>query len=107
MRFFRVQGKGHTFEEMKEFISQRGDIEDDSEATGICVSASPDGIDGGSRFGGAWDAMDDDDDLVVLEGRIIEKLYDGYIIIPEREVARFTIAQWSEMLESGTAWNYE
>ena len=47
------------------------------------------------------------DDLVVLEGRIIEKLYDGYIIIPKREVARFTIAQWSEMLESGTAWNYE
>jgi len=92
MRFFRVQGKGHTLEEMKSHVS----LSDGHEIQGgLCVSGSADGRDGGSRFGGAWDAMDDDDEVVVLEGDIICKLYDGYRIAPTTEVARFTVGEWA------------
>ena len=84
----------------------------DGFAEGLCVSGSPQGLDGGldggSRFGGAWDAYDDDDgEIVIMEGRIITKIYDGYRIRPAREIARFTKKQWKEMLETGDAWDYE
>ena len=105
MRFFRIQEKGISFEEMKYFNSE--DVIDGS-AEGLCVSGSPHGLDGGSRFGGAWDAYDDNDgEIVIMEGRIISKIYDGYRIRPTREIARFTKKQWSEMLETGEAWYYE
>ena len=109
LRFFRIQKKGISFEEMKFFNSE--DVLDVS-AEGLCVSGSPQGLDGGldggSMFGGAWDAYDDDDgEIVIMEGRIISKIYDGYRIRPTREIARFTKKQWAEMLETGDAWDYE
>jgi len=102
--FFRVQGKGYSFEEMQQHQTQ---VDVDDFEAGLCVSTSPDGYDGGSQFGGAYDAMDDDDDLVILEGKVIREIYDGVVIIPTREIARFTIAEWDKMLESGEAWEYE
>jgi len=106
LRFFRIQKKGISFEEMKTFNSE--DVIDVF-AEGLCVSGSPNGLDGdgGSRFGGAWDAYDDDGEIVIMEGRIIAKIYDGYRIRPTREIARFTKKQWAEMLETGDAWDYE
>jgi len=104
MRFFRVQTKGISFEEMAQYDSQDGG---DGETVGLAVSSRPNGLDGGSRFGGAYDALDDDDEIIILEGRIVTEIYDGYRIRPTREIARFTIAQWDEMLESGEAWEYE
>jgi len=103
VNFFRVQHKGIEFEEMKDFCSCDGDCK----ANGLAVCLSPNGLDGGSKFGGAWDAMDEDDDLVVLKGRIIDEIYDGYIIRPIAEVARFTIAEWRQMLATGEAWDWE
>jgi hypothetical protein len=105
MRFFRVQSKGYSFDEMAGYDSLDGG--DDGTETGLAVSGSASGLDGGSRFGGAWDAMDEDDEVVVLEGHIVAEIYDGYRIRPTREVARFTIAEWREMLQSGTAQEYE
>ena len=83
--YFRVQQKGYTFDQMKNFNS----------------------IDGGSKFGGAWEAMNDDDDLVILNGRVICRIYDGYRIIPAAEVARFKISEWKIMLADGSAYDYE
>ena len=104
MRFFRIQEKGISFEEMKNFNSEDGG---DGFAEGLAVSGSPNGLDGGGRFGGSWDAYDDDDEVVVLEGRIVTRIYDGYRIRPTKEIARFTKKQWAEMLETGEAWDYE
>ena len=104
MRFFRVQHKGITFRQMKNWASADGG---DGERVGLAVSGSADGIDGGARFGGAYAALDGDDELIVLEGKILAEIYDGYRIAPTREIARFTIAEWDAMLESGTAWDYE
>lgn len=104
MRFFRVQHKFYSFEQMKAYASADGG---DGGNVGLAVSGSPTGLDGGSRFGGAWDAMDDDDEVIVLEGIVIEQIYDGYRIEPTREIARFTIAQWREMLKDGSAYDYE
>jgi len=102
--FFRVQTKGISFDEMRTWNSADGG---DGASEGLAVSMSPDGRDGGSRFGGAWDAMDNDDDLVILEGEVLAEIYDGYRIRPTRELARFTIAEWSKMLEDGSAWDWE
>jgi hypothetical protein len=46
-------------------------------------------------------AMDDDDEVVVFEGRELEPIYDGWRVRPIRELARMTIAQaramgWSD-----------
>jgi len=105
MRFFRVQSKGYSFERMTGYDSMDGG--DDGTETGIAVSGRADGRDGGSKFGGAWDAMNEDDEVVVLEGQIVAEIYDGYRIRPTREIARFTIAVWREMLIGGTAQEYE
>jgi len=99
VNFFRVQGKGISLEQMKSHDSTDGG---DGYDVSLAVSSRPDG-----RFGGAWDAMNDDDELVVLRGQIIVEIYDGYRIRPTEEVARFTIAEWEKMLEDGTAWDYE
>lgn len=104
MRFFRIQSKGISFEEMKSYNSEDGG---DGHYEGLAVSGSPDGCDGGGRFGGAWGAYDDDDEVVILEGRVIDEIYDGYRIRPIKEIARFTKGQWKEMLENGEAWDYE
>jgi hypothetical protein len=104
-RFFRVQHKGYSFEETASFASRDGG--DGYGEEGLAVSGSPDGLDGGSRFGGAWDAMDDDDEVLVLEGQVICKIYDGYRIRPTREVARFKVGEWAKMIQNGTAWDWE
>jgi hypothetical protein len=106
-RFFRVQHKGYSFEDMRAFVSGDGGDDLGEEVGGLCVSGSPSGLDGGSRFGGSWDAMSDDDELVVLEGYVLARLYDGYRIEPVREVARFTIAEWKRMLADESAYDYE
>jgi len=104
MRFYRVQQKQISFEDMIQFTSADGG---DGYSEGLAVSGSPDGMDGGSRFGGAWDAMNQDDELVILEGTILYEIYDGYRIEPTKEIERFTIAQWESMLEDESAYDYE
>lgn len=106
-RFFRVQHKGYSFEDMCAFTSADGGDGLGEEVGGLCVSGSADGLDGGSRFGGAWYAMDDDDEVVVLEGYVLARIYDGYRIEPTREVARFTVAEWARMIDDGTASDWE
>ena len=104
MRFFRAQGKGIAFEDMVDYNSLDGG--DDGAEEGLAVSGSPDGLDGGSMFGGAWGALNDDDEVVVLEGTILAEIYDGYRIRPTREVARFTKAAWNQMIDDGSAWDW-
>lgn len=104
-RYFRIQAAGISFENMQSFVSEDGG---DGYAEGLCVSGSASGLDGGSRFGGAWDAYDaDNGEVVVLEGYKIAQIYDGYRIEPTKEIARFTKSEWAQMLEDGTADEYE
>ena len=51
--------------------------------------------------------MNQDDEVLILEGYDVEKIYDGYRIKPEREVARFTVREWERMLEDGSADDWE
>lgn len=102
--YFRVQAKGYSFDDMKNFNSIDGG---DGENEGLAVSSSSNGLDGGSRFGGAWDAMNDDDDLIILNGEIVCKIYDGYRIRPTREIARFTVGEWRKMILDGSASEFE
>ena len=105
-RFFRAQQKGIAFGDMIEFASEDGG--DDGYTEGLCVCMSAAGTDGGNApFGGSMGALDADDEIVVLEGIILHEIYDGYRIRPTTEVARFTIAEWERMLESGEAQEYE
>lgn len=101
--YFRMQHSGESFAKIKRHVS--AGIEDLTSGSrkGVAVSGQPDGMDGGSAFGGSWDAMNDNDDLVILQGDRIGKLYDGYVIKPTREVARYKVGDWKQMIEDGTA----
>jgi hypothetical protein len=106
-RFFRAQEKGILFEDMINYISSNGGDSDDEQVEGLCACSTPDGKEGGSRFGGAWNALDDDDEIVIFYGVPLYRIYDGWRVKPVKEIARFTIKQWSKMIKSGEVWDYE
>ena len=105
MNFFRLQGKGITFNEMQNYDSIHMSEDDYDRPGGLTASINADGYDGGSQFGGA--PMDDDMEVVVFQGCIIERIYDGYLTEPSEEIARFSAPKWLEMIESGEAYDYE
>lgn len=98
MNYFRLQEEGLTLEQMQSFNSADGG---DGHTEGLCVSEKPD------SFGGAWQAHNDDDEIVILKGQVIAEIYDGYRIRPTEEVARFTKAEWRAKIEDGSAWDFE
>lgn len=101
MRFFRIQESGIPFEAMASWSSEHGD----ERPGGVAASDRPDG---GPGFGGAWDAYDDDTgEVIVFEGYISQQIYDGWLVVPRREVVRFTKGQWRRMLDDGSAWDWE
>lgn len=80
MRFFRAQTKNIALEQMQSYDSIHSTAEDfENRPGGLAVSRNASGFDGGSRFGGAFDALDDDDEIVVVEGYIVEIIYDRRI----------------------------
>lgn len=106
MNFFRAQGKGISFEEMKNYNSAHCTEDGDySRPGGLAACLSADGLDGGSQFGGA--PIDEDAEIVIFRGRIIEEIYDGYLVEPLEEVARFPALVWDGMIDNGEAWDYE
>jgi len=109
MVFFRAQCKGYSFEKMQSHSS--GDGGDGyGEFGGLCASKYANGYHHsgyGDQFGGCLPALDDDDEVVVFKGRIIVEIYDGYRVEPIAEIARFTVAQWLDMIDSGEAEEFE
>ena len=108
MNFFRVQHKGYTFEEMcnyDTYVRYDANTGEQMRTRGLCASDSPDG--GPYDWGGAMGAMNPSDEVIVIEGVVIEELYDGYVIEPREEIARFTIAEWEEKLADESAYDYE
>lgn len=104
--FFRVQRKGTSFEEMKKWQSVGSDQE--TLFDGVAATRSASGLDGGSRFGGSYGAYSDDDgEVVVFEGFAVEEIYDGVIVEPEREIARFTKGEWDSKLADESAYDFE
>lgn len=100
MNFFRLQDAGITIEQMQNFTSADGG---DGNDEGLCVSDSP------NRFGGAEGAYSAKrpGEVVILKGRVLTEIYDGYRIQPTAEVARFSLEVWEQMIEDGTAYDYE
>jgi hypothetical protein len=99
MNYFRLQTKGYTLNQMKEFNSADGG---DGYTEGLCVSESPD------RFGGAEGAYDPGTaEIVVLKGKKLASIYDGARIRPTEIVARFPWEVWKQMIADETAWDYE
>jgi hypothetical protein len=104
--YFRAQRRGIDFEEMKSWRSVGSD--QITEFDGVAATRSAAGLDGGSRFGGSYDAYSNDDgEVIVFEGTAIEELYDGVIVEPEREIARFTKGEWNAKLEDESAYDFE
>lgn len=101
MNFFRLQAKGIKFEDMQSFVSDDGG--DGSDVGGLCVTDRV-----GLNFGGAEYAYGDNDaEVVVMTGRILAEIYDGYRIEPTAEVARFAFGEWKKMVEDGRASDLE
>lgn len=107
--YFRIQEPGISIEEMKAHQTLV-DVDDNGEEiyeAGVSCCLSPSGYDGGSCFGGAWDAADENWEIVIFEGHIVSQLYDGYVVEPVQEVARFTKSEWRTKIEDMSAWEYE
>ena len=102
MNYFRLQDAGISFEEMCKFSSADGG-DGYEEVGGLCVSDSPD------SFGGAEGAYNDTrpGEVVILKGRKLVEIYDGYRIQPTAEVARFPLSEWQKMIDDESAWDYE
>lgn len=102
MNFFRLQDAGITLEEMQNYNSADGG-DGMGEVGGLCVSGSV------SHFGGAEGAYyaSRPGEVVVVKGHILAEIYDGYRIMPTKEVARFSLTDWQRMVEDGEASDYE
>jgi hypothetical protein len=101
VNFFRLQGKGITLEQMQQYKSTDAD---DTQYDGVCADDSPGGF-----FGGAWPVPEGDDSLevVVFTGHITQEIYDGVVVKPAEEIARFSVREWRQKLADETAWDYE
>jgi hypothetical protein len=93
-RYFRVQGKGISFDSMKHFVSADGGDGNEDQG-GICAVMSAYDVIGNT----AWDAANDDDEVVCFEGREICEIYDGYRVQPVSEVARWSCAEFKSNLD--------
>ncbi len=104
MNFFRLQDAGITLEEMQNYNSANGgDGFEDEELDGLCVSDAPDSFGGAEGAYGAGRPGE----VVILKGRKLVEIYDGYRIQPTAEVARFPLEVWKQMIADETAWDYE
>ena len=103
--FFRAQNKGISFEDMKKYNSLHMNEDDYARPGGLAACLSANGRDGGSQFGGA--PLDDNTEIVLFKGRVLEEIYDGYLTEPIEEIARFPAQEWLAMIESGRAYDYE
>ncbi len=104
MRFYRLQDAGISFADMQRYDSFDSVIDEDGDEVmgqpgGLCTTDRTN-----DSFGGAWGAYDDTrpGEIVVMEGEIVEQIYDGYRINPTREIARFTTREWAKMVEDET-----
>lgn len=102
MKFFRLQDAGISFKDMQNFSSADGG-DGMGEVGGLCVSGFV------NKFGGAEGAYNASrpGEVVVLKGHILAEIYDGYRIMPTKEVARFSLTDWQRMVEDGEASDYE
>jgi hypothetical protein len=100
--YFRLQDAGISFKDMCSFTSADGG-DGEEEVGGLCVSMSPD------KFGGAEGAYGAgrQGEVVILKGRKLAEIYDGYRIQPTAEVARFSLEVWEQMVKDESAWDYE
>ncbi len=89
MNFFRAQTKGYSFEQMREYTSQDGG-DDLEEQGGVCACDSVSDLIQNT----VMDAMDDDDEVVVFEADVVSRIYDGYRVLPVKEIVRFSVAHF-------------
>ena len=96
--YFRVQESGLTIEQMQTHISADGGDGMDM-LGGICACDSVASLLNNT----AMDAANDDDEVIIFEGRKICEIYDGYRVEPVREIARFTVQEFVNMCDEMTA----
>lgn len=103
--FFRAQTKKISFSKMQKYHSKH----EGKRLPGVAACMCATGLEGGGRFGGAWDALEMDDEVVVFEGEKVKvvEIYDGFVVKPIREIARFTIREWQRKLRDGSAGDFE
>lgn len=96
--FFRIQGKGHTLEEMQAHRSANGADEDIEFEDGLCacdsVSALRSYIKGAFLFGQDPATLDPDFEVVVFRGRRVGEVYDGVLTYPEEIIERVSVSEF-------------
>lgn len=95
MHYYRLQQANLTIEQMQAHRSIHG-VDSDGEIVfvdGVCAN---DFI--STAFGGSCE-----NEVVVLTGQLVERIYDGVVIYPTAIVARHSYDEWCEMVESGLA----
>lgn len=106
MNFFRLQGKGHNLEDMQNYetlVDVDPETGEDIREKGVCATLGPD-----DGFGGAHCLLDSPEhEVVVFKGRIVQEIYDGYVVEPIEEIARFSAPEWAAKIKDESAWDYE
>lgn len=86
IHYFRLQRAGITLSAMQRHRTREGN--------GVPCQLSM-----SDSFGGAWDAFEDDGEIVVLEGKKLRDLYDGVLLYPTRILARFSKGFFTQHLD--------
>ena len=98
--FFRLQAKNISLEEMQNHKSIHG-VDDDGEAIYLdALAASDNAYETG--FGGSCES-----EVVVFEGNLIERIYDGVVVFPTKMIARFPFEEWCKMVDDGETEQYD
>jgi hypothetical protein len=98
-RFFRLQEKNLSLAQMQAHRSFLDVDQDGNEiyADGICA------VDTVTKsFGGSPES-----EVVVFDGQLVERIYDGVVVTPVKIVARFSYNKWCDMVDDETAYDYE
>ena len=86
--YFRAQVGSYTLEQMQSYVSEDGADEGGTEGICACLTVTE------LLNNTVMDVVDDNDEVVVLNGVELAEIYDGYRIYPTAVVARFTVAEF-------------
>ena len=89
MNYFRAQTKNISFDNLKNHISADGG-DGMEEFGGVCACITVSDL----ARNTVMDALEDDDEVIIFQGREICEIYDGYRVEPVAEIVRMTIAEF-------------
>jgi len=102
--YYRIQTKNISFGEMQNHRSASGSDEMEDGYNGLCASDSVYGL---RQYISSWMAGGDPDtdfEIVIFSGSEVERIYDGVVVNPQKEIMRVAV---SDFMENDQYINYE